>query len=165
MKKLPPPKGFTLIELMVAIAIVAVLSSIGLVVFSNAQSGARDSKRREDIQAVAKAIESKKQSGGVYYTWPAASDFAGGSFPDDPKSTTNYCIDTLTTIPPANPPTKPAASTAWTAAGCPSGWDDITTSAAATNFGTTTTSWTVCAVLEQGTSAGNNNVFCDYSKQ
>ena len=49
--------GFTLIELLVVISIIAVLSVIGMVVFSGVQKGARDAKRRGDVDAIAKALE------------------------------------------------------------------------------------------------------------
>lgn len=160
MKKILPTiktSGFTLIELMVAIAIMAVLSTIGLVVFRNAQDGARDSKRQLDIDAIAKALESKKTSGAIMYNWVSPTDFAGGALPKDPKVATNYCFKVLTTVPPGAPPTAPAV---WTT-GCPTGWTDVNAGAAATTaFGTTTTSWTVCAMLEQG-----SKVICKYSNQ
>lgn len=161
-KLLPTSKGFTLIELMVAIAIVAVLSTIGLVVFSNAQAGARDSKRQSDIDAIAKALESKKTSGGVTYAWIAAADFAGGAVPKDPKGTTSYCFSVSATVPPGAPPAAPAV---WTT-GCPTGWTDVSGAGAEavfkgiTTLPATTTSWTVCGMTEQGA-----KVICKYSNQ
>ncbi|MDO8619049.1 MAG: type II secretion system protein [Candidatus Daviesbacteria bacterium] len=160
MKKLLPTNlhsaGFTLIELMVAIAIVAILSTVGLVVFSNAQSGARDSKRTSDLDAIAKALESKKTSGGVTYSWVASSDFAGNAIPNDPKGVTSYCFAVSTAVPPAAPPTAPAV---W-AAGCPNGWNDVNGGGAAAAFGANTSSWTVCGMTEQGV-----KVICKYSNQ
>jgi len=50
-------QGFTLIELMVAISIVAILSTIGLLIYSDAQTIARDGKRRGDLQELQKALE------------------------------------------------------------------------------------------------------------
>lgn len=136
---------------MVSIAIVAVLSSTGLVVFSNAQSAARDSKRREDVTAIAKALESKK-----------SSTFTGATLPQDPKNTNKYCFQALTTVPPVAPPLK---ATAWDATGaCPTApgtWTDISAGGAETTFGAAT-SWTVCTLLEQGTAP---NIYCEYSKQ
>ena len=41
-------KGFTLIEIMVSIAIIAVLAAVGLVVYSTAQKAGRVSKRVQD---------------------------------------------------------------------------------------------------------------------
>jgi prepilin-type N-terminal cleavage/methylation domain-containing protein len=57
---LPPTnsrKGFTLIELMIAISIIAIISAIGLASYSQAQKLARDSKRKQDLRQVAIALE------------------------------------------------------------------------------------------------------------
>jgi len=50
-------RGFTLIELLVVISIIAILAVIGATIFSGVQSGARDAKRRGDINAIASALE------------------------------------------------------------------------------------------------------------
>lgn len=52
-----PDKGFTLIELLIAIIIVAILATIGAIAYDKTQSLARDSKRKQDINELAKAIE------------------------------------------------------------------------------------------------------------
>ena len=49
--------GFTLIELMLAISIVAIISTIGLVTYSKAQLIARDAKRKQDLRSIAIALE------------------------------------------------------------------------------------------------------------
>ena len=48
-------KAFTLIELLVVIAIILVLATIMLVNYLDAQSRARDNRRRADVQAIASA--------------------------------------------------------------------------------------------------------------
>jgi len=50
-------QGFTLIELMVAISIVAILATIGFSTFSQSQLRARDAKRKQDLRALATALE------------------------------------------------------------------------------------------------------------
>lgn len=79
-----PRRGFTLIELLVVIAIIAVLSVIGYVVFSGLSKGARDSRRKADIDAIAKAYE-VGYSGGTYAQLNKTS-FAGEAIPKDPDS-------------------------------------------------------------------------------
>lgn len=59
-------KGFTLIELMVTITVIAILASVGLVVYSSAQKTARVSKRIQDLKALQEAIELYKTSVGYY---------------------------------------------------------------------------------------------------
>src|SRR5690348_2772252 len=50
-------KGFTSIELLVSIAILAVVSSVGLVVFSTSQKVSRDDKRKNDLRSIQQALE------------------------------------------------------------------------------------------------------------
>ena len=66
--------GFTLVELLVVISIIAVLSVIGVTVFSGVQKSARDAKRRGDIDAISKALEvhygkcAEENLGGAVHT-------------------------------------------------------------------------------------------------
>lgn len=68
-------KGFTLIEIMVAIAIVGVLATIGLVLYSQTQKAGRDSKRKGDIRTIHNALESIKLATGSYPTPPASGKY------------------------------------------------------------------------------------------
>lgn len=77
------PKGFTLIELMVAIAIIAILTVVGITVYRGVNTSVRDAKRRADIVAISKAYETDYSSTGSY-SIPSASDFASGVVPRDP---------------------------------------------------------------------------------
>ena len=66
------PKGFSLVELLVVISIIAILSVIGITVFTGVQKGARDARRRGDIHAIAQALEQFKAQYGVYPPVPPA---------------------------------------------------------------------------------------------
>lgn len=124
--KKPKSNGFTLIELLVVITIIAILATLGLAIFSSLQRNARDSRRRSDINAIAKAMEANY---GVIsgYQSLQASWFGGGTYPVDPNCTPNpspnapagpscpsvsgcggntcrYCVrQTSTGIPPLTP--------------------------------------------------------------
>jgi len=59
-------KGFTLIELLVVISIIAILSSVGMVVFSGVQKQARITKRVQDLKAIQTALEIYFQTNKIY---------------------------------------------------------------------------------------------------
>lgn len=104
MKKLLPktvnnPKGFTLVELLVVVAIIAVLSVIGITIFTGVQKNARDAKRKEDIGSISKALETHINTtpnqyctGGAVgvYCAPQGSWFASGTIPVDPSTGASY---------------------------------------------------------------------------
>jgi len=58
--------GFTMIELLVAATIIAVLSAIGMVAFRSANIRARDGKRKADIEQVRAALELYRSDVGSY---------------------------------------------------------------------------------------------------
>ncbi|NCS87105.1 MAG: prepilin-type N-terminal cleavage/methylation domain-containing protein, partial [Candidatus Pacebacteria bacterium] len=59
-------KGFTLIELLVVATIITILSAIGLVSFVNAGKGARDAKRKADLETVRQALVLRRSDLGNY---------------------------------------------------------------------------------------------------
>lgn len=76
-------QGFTLIELMVAISIVAILATIGIVSYSKVQSTARDAKRKQDLRSISVALELYRQKNGYY---PATGGDWAGSRTDSSKT-------------------------------------------------------------------------------
>ena len=59
-------KGFTLIELMIAISVVAILATIGMVMYSSTQATARDAKRKGDLEDIKKALFLYKAANGSF---------------------------------------------------------------------------------------------------
>lgn len=77
-------RGFTLIELLVTIAIIAVLATVGLVIYSSAQKKARVSKRAQDLKALETAIELYYSSTNGYPTfssWDCIGNSLAGLVP------------------------------------------------------------------------------------
>lgn len=154
-------KGFTLVELLVVIAIISVLVSIGISVYSTAQKSARDSRRKQEISALAKALEASRNFSTALYKY--SSDTFNSDFPavNGQPSDSLYCIwakkkSDTNPAPRRVPP--PAPTNAYTSCTNPdqcSGVDGCTVSNTflngITNIDFTNgeiASWTVCANLE-----------------
>lgn len=63
--------GFTLVELLIAMAILAILSTLGLSNFQSARIKARDLSRKSDLQTIAKSLEAYVND---YRTYPLSSN-------------------------------------------------------------------------------------------
>lgn len=90
-------RGFTLVELLVVISIIAILSVVGVVIYTGVQKSARDSARKSDIEAISKALEVKYNNTGTYGnldpTKPEnTSLFSSSVFPKDSARNKDYTI-------------------------------------------------------------------------
>lgn len=90
--------GYTLIELMVVITIIAILAIIGLSLYVNAQKNARDGIRSTELGSLARSIETTKNPVGTDYLYTSANydaDYPQNK-PADPlkASVPFYCIST-----------------------------------------------------------------------
>lgn len=66
----PSRRGFTMIEVLVVIAIMSVFSGIGYVTYDNSQNKGRDARRKEDLKQIKTALVSYYQD---KYVFPPAS--------------------------------------------------------------------------------------------
>lgn len=97
-------EGFTLIELMITIAIIAILTTVAIGTYGRVQSSGRDTKRKQDIDAISKVLEGKFDSFAAKYSGFTGNDFSSGSSPTDPQGISyTYSLDgaAATTVVPA----------------------------------------------------------------
>lgn len=93
---MPKKSGFTLVELLVVIAIISILAIVGIVSYSGIQKGARDAKRRADVDAIANVLE---------------AHYGDTASPCNAAAATPYCVSAAltggtffaTNIYPSNP--------------------------------------------------------------
>ncbi len=83
-------KGFTLIELMVAVSIIAIISIVGIAIYTNATKNSKNSKAVADINAIAKAYETHYDPVQGKYTALSDSWFATGLRPTLTDGTDYY---------------------------------------------------------------------------
>ena len=72
--------GFTIVELLIVIVVIAILAAISIVAYNGIQERARDSQRKSDLSAIAKAMSLYKvDHGGFPSTAYGCSSGIGGS--------------------------------------------------------------------------------------
>jgi prepilin-type N-terminal cleavage/methylation domain-containing protein len=97
--------GFTLIEMLVAIALISLLSSIAIASYTASRRNARNAKRRGDMVALQQAFEQYYVANGAYSDCTTmASAHIQGEFPAEPLAgwdayntncddvAQNYCV-------------------------------------------------------------------------
>lgn len=106
--------GFTLIEVLVAVTIIAVLASIGIVSYGSINKRSRDTKRKGDLEQIRSALEMYRADMG-YYPNTGGGNWTDGSnlsatlvstympaIPSDPKSPTQVYRYKATSLSGAN---------------------------------------------------------------
>ncbi len=82
-------KGFTLVELLITISIIAILSAIGLVIYSSVIKQGRDSKRQSDLRSIQSALEQYNSDQFFYPTAPLPTSGNPLKSPDNRKTYLN----------------------------------------------------------------------------
>lgn len=101
--------GFTLIEILVVISIMAIIITIAIVSYTTVNKQSRDSKRKSDVEQLRSALEMYRSDIGYYpsvgsESWTNASNLPLvptylSIIPSDPKSSQSYYY---TVTPPAS---------------------------------------------------------------
>lgn len=99
-------KGFTLVELMVAVSIIGILAAVGVVIYSGSTRDAQNTKRVQDLVAISHALELYKSLHGHYPNTPVIGTFqrvdnAIGVSP--PASATNALVPQFMAQMPCDP--------------------------------------------------------------
>jgi prepilin-type N-terminal cleavage/methylation domain-containing protein len=141
-------QGFTLVELLIVITILATLLTTGYIQFYGLNAKARNSARRADLYEVATALEVNKIPTG--YIPLEATQFSSFQWKDPVGD--SYCIG-IGNIP------NPAVSSAW-GENCPSGYLKVEPGVPGGGF----LKWKVCTFLESPEDA-SKRVFCRSSSQ
>jgi general secretion pathway protein G len=102
--------GFTLIELMIVMALITILASIGLAVHANSQTRAREAVLKEDLFRMRDAIDQYYADKNTYPTSLEAlvTDKYLRAIPVDPfTQRTDTWQTTMSELDPANPSAQP----------------------------------------------------------
>lgn len=72
--------GFTVVELLVVVVVIAILASITIIAYNGVQGRTRDDKRKTDILNITKALELYYSDNGAYPVSTATSSALGGTW-------------------------------------------------------------------------------------
>ena len=105
-------KGFTLIELMIVMAVIGILATIALVGLGQAQKSARDVKRQATMGGIRTALECYY---GVMGTYPGSVNWGNLTNSLNPTSPATTCIAVATVTDPSAPSTASSGNNGtWT---------------------------------------------------
>lgn len=92
-------KGFTLLELLIVIAIIGILVTIATASYSSAQNKSRDARRRGDVKAIQNAWEQyyADNNGAYPSTCSISGTYLPAGLPTDPKTGASYGVSCTAT--------------------------------------------------------------------
>ena len=74
-------RGFTIVEIVIVMIIMAILLGLGFAVTVNTQANARDTERSTDIKNIAQGLENRYKKGNPRATAESAYAYTAGSYP------------------------------------------------------------------------------------
>lgn len=110
-------KGFTIVELLIVIVVIAILAAISIVAFTGIQQRARDSERASDVSNIVKALTAYTTDESN--TWPENGAEVKSVLTG--YATANLSSDVINKIAnnDTNPPTSSGGSTTYVYSTCP----------------------------------------------
>lgn len=91
-----PKRGFTLVEMLIVLAIIAIAVGASLVSFRGVRAVARDSERKTELQEIRSALEVYRSDNGSYpLTADALVDDYIGALPQDPLAGNSYVYENI----------------------------------------------------------------------
>lgn len=94
------PKGFTIVELLIVIVVIAILASISVVAYNGIQQRARDSQRFSDFSLMQKALTMYYADNGAYPKCGTSTGSRGGcAWSDVASKLVPKCISKLPNDP------------------------------------------------------------------
>lgn len=82
--------GFTIVELLIVIVVIAILAAITVIAYNGIQGRARDSQRVQDIKTIVKALEFYKVDNGSYPAPVSTTGAAGWEVSTDGTNPTAF---------------------------------------------------------------------------
>lgn len=104
----PPPKGFTLVEIMIVILIIAILLSIAIPSFNRARATSRTKACVNNLRQIQSAkeqwaLDNRKPQGDTSLSWPndlvGSDKYIKGTKPVCPSTGANYIMNPIGTSP------------------------------------------------------------------
>lgn len=87
-------RGFTIVELLIVIVVIAILAAISIVAYTGIQQRARDSSRTAAVQQIQKSLEVYRAENGVYPPGLSTGSNAPSGFSGMWGSGYSYSVDT-----------------------------------------------------------------------
>jgi general secretion pathway protein G len=110
-------QGFTLVELLIVIVVIAILAAITIVAYNGVQQRARDSRRQSDVSTIRKALELYKTDKGNYPNASSTQPVFGGweVSTDTAGSFMEYLLPYISSVPvdPINDTTNSPRRSYW----------------------------------------------------
>lgn len=99
--------GFTIVELLIVIVVIAILAAITIVAFNGIQGRARDAQRVQDLKAIVKTLELHKTTNGAYPLAVGTANASGWEVSHDGTNATNFLSALVTTNTVSRVPVDP----------------------------------------------------------